>query len=124
MKLLYEELNGSYVEVGDVKVPALVSTDTNYEIGFWGQKHNEYLKENHKVIYYNLLTKGKLNSYLHKIDIRAKEKYDLLVKQLAESQGINEQFKAENQMLWVQKMNNIANQVREIVYNEIIHSFN
>lgn len=123
MKSLYEEINGSYVEVGDVKIPALVSTETNYEIGFWGQRHKEYLKEHHKVIYYNLLTKGKLNSYLHKIDIRAKEQYDLLVKQLSESQGVTEQHKAENQMLWVQMMNNIANQAREIVYNEIIYNY-
>ena len=74
MKSLYKELNGSYIEVGDVKVPTLVSTDTNYAIGFWGQRYKEYLKENHRVIYYNLLTSGKLNSYLHDIDIRAKER--------------------------------------------------
>lgn len=121
MKSLYEELNGNYVSVGDVQVPSLVSVDTNYEIGIWGQRHKEYLKENHRVIYYNLLTQGELNSYLHDIDIRAKEQYDLLVKQLAESQGVTEQLKAENQMLWVQKMNNIANQAREIVYSEIIY---
>lgn len=122
MKSLYEELNGSYVEVGDIKIPAFVSADTNYEIGFWGQGHKEYLKENHKVIYYNLLTQGKLNLYLHKIDIQAKEQYGLLIKQLAESQGITEQLKAKNQMLWVQQMNNIANQAREIVYNKMIYT--
>ena len=88
MKSLYEELNGSYIDVGNVQVPALISTNTSYEIGFGGQRHKEYLKERHKVIYYNLLTKGKLNSYLHKIDIGAKEQYDLLVKQFAECQGI------------------------------------
>ena len=123
MKLLYAEINGSYIEVGDVQIPALMSVDTNYEIGIWGQKHKEYLKENHRVIYYNLLTQGKLNSYLHKIDILAKEQYDLLVKQLAKSQGITEQLKTENQMLWVQRMNNIANQAREIIYNEIIYNY-
>lgn len=121
MKSLYEELNGSYVSVGDVKIPSLVSVGTNYEIVFWGQRHKEYLKENHRVIYYNLLTQGKLNLYLHKIDVQAKEQYGLLIKQFAESQGINEKLKAENQMLWVQKMNNIANQAREIVYSEIIY---
>ena len=62
------------------------------------------MKENHKVIYYNLLTQGKLNSYLHKIDIRAKERYDLLVKLFSESQDITEELKAENQMLWVGKI--------------------
>ncbi|MCM1286396.1 MAG: TnpV protein [Acetobacter sp.] len=121
MKSLYEELNGNYIEVGDIKVPALVSTDTNYEIGIWGQMHKAYFKKHHRVIYYNLLTSDKLNSYLHKVDIRAKEQYDLLVKQLAEGQGITEQLKANNQMLWVQMMNNISNQAREIIYNDIIY---
>ncbi|MBD5083394.1 MAG: TnpV protein [Clostridiales bacterium] len=123
MKSLYEELNGSYVKVGNVRIPALVSVDSNYRIGFWGQRHKEYLKENHRVIYYNFLTQEKLNSYLHNVDIRAKKQYDLLVKQLAERQGVTEQLKAENQTLWVQKMNNIANQAKEIVYSEIIYKF-
>lgn len=123
MKSLYEEMNGNYIEVGDVQVPALVSVGTNYEIGFWGQRHKAYLKENHRVIYYNLLTQDSLNSYLHNIDIRAKEQYDLLVKQLAKSQGVTEQLKVKNQMLWVQKMNNISNQAREVIYNEIIYNY-
>lgn len=123
MKSLYEEMNGNYIEVGDVQIPTLVSVNTNYEIGFWGQRHKEYLKENHRLIYYNLLTSGKFNSYLHNVDIRAKEQYDLLVKQLAESQGVTEQRKAKNQMLWVQKMNNIANLAREVIYNEIIYNY-
>lgn len=122
-KSLYEELNGSYVEVGDVKIPTLISVNASYEIGFWGQRHKEYLRENHKVIYYNLLTQGKLNSYLQDVDNRAKEQYDLLVKKLANIQSITEQLKAENQMLWVQKMNNISNQAREIIYNEIIYTY-
>ncbi len=123
MKLLYEEWNGSYIDVGYIQIPILVSTDVNYEIGFWGQRHKEYLKENHRVIYYNLLTSGKLNSYLHDIDIRAKEQYDILLKQLADSQDITELLKADNQMLWVQKMNNTANQAREAIYNEIIYNY-
>ena len=121
MKSLYEKLNGSYVNAEDVKIPAFVSTATNYEISFWGQRHKEYLKENHRVIYYNLLTQGKLNLYLHNIDMRAKERYDLLVKQLAESQGITEQLKAENQILWVQMMNNISNRAKELVFESVIY---
>ena len=121
MKSLYKELNGNYISVGNVEIPALVSVDTNYEIGFWGKRHKEYLKQNHRVIYYNLLTQDKLNSYLHDIDIRAKEQYDLLVKEFAESQGVTEQLKAENQMLWVQMMNSIANYAIEKVYGEIIY---
>lgn len=123
MKSLYEKLHGSYVNVGDVKIPTLISVNTDYAIGFWGQRHKDYLKESHRVIYYNLLTQGKLNYYLHDIDVKAKEQYDLLIKQLTESQGITEQQKAENQMLWVQEMNNIANQARGIIYNEIIYNY-
>ena len=104
-----------YTLVGDVYLPNLISTETNYEIGFWGQKHKEYLKQNRKIIYYNLLTNGKFNSYLHDVDVKATEMYNSIVKQLAEQESITEQLKAENQMLWVQKINNIANQAREIV---------
>lgn len=109
-----------YTLVGDVYLPNLISTDTNYQIGFWGQKHKEYLKQNHKVIYYNLLTSCKLNLYLHDVDIKATEIYDNLVKQLAEKHGITEQLKAENQMLWVGKMNNIKQAATEIVNTELI----
>lgn len=109
-----------YTPVGDIYIPNLISTDTNYEIGIWGQRHKDYLKEYHKVRYYNLLTSGKLNLYLHDIDVRATEMYDNLVQQLAEKQGITEQLKTENQMLWVQQMNNIRNRVMEIVNSELI----
>lgn len=112
----------NYTLVGDVYLPNLVLADTNYPIGIWGQRHKEYLKENHKQMYYNLLTQGKLNSYFHDVDVRAKEMYDTLIKQLAENEGITEQLKAENQMFWVQRMNNIANRAREIVNIEIIYT--
>lgn len=121
MKSLIEEMGIGYRQVGEVQIPNLVIADTNYSIGFWGQRHKEYLKESHRLIYYNLLTTGRLNAYLHDIDVRARVMYDTLVKQIAEQEGITEQLKAENQMLWVQQMNNIANRAREIVYNELIH---
>lgn len=123
MKSLYEQNGRTYGEVNGINIPNLVIVSTNYEIGFWGQRHKEYLKGNHKVIYYNLLTSGKLNSYLHNIDIQAKEQFDLLIKQLAERQDVTEKLKEENQMLWVQIMNNIANQAREIIYNDIIYKY-
>ena len=110
-----------YTLVGDVYLPNLISADTNYPIGIWGQRHKEYLKENHKLRYYNLLASGKLNSYLHDVDVRSKNMYDKLVTQLAEQEGITEQLKAENQMLWVQKMNNLRNAAMEIVSNELIY---
>lgn len=121
MKSLMEEMDIGYRQVGEVQIPNLVATDTNYSIGFWGQRHKEYLKENHRLIYYNLATSGKLNTYLHDIDVRARDMYENLVKKSSEQEGVTEQLKADNQMLWVQQMNNIANRAREIVYNEIIY---
>ncbi len=121
MKSLMEEMGIGYRQVGEVQIPNLVVADTNYFIGFWGQRHKEYLKESNRLIYYNLLTTGKLNAYLHDIDVRARVLYENLVKQIAKQEGVTEQLKAENQMLWVQQMNNIANRAREITYNEIIY---
>ena len=121
MKSLMEEMGIGYRQVGEVQIPNFVVTDTNYSIGFWGQRHKEYLKESHRLIYYNLLTTGKLNAHLHNIDVRAMNMYENLVNQIAEQEGITEQLKADNQMLWVQQMNNIANRAREIAYNEIIY---
>lgn len=117
-----EKTGIDYTLVGDVYLPNLVSADTNYPIGIWGQRHKEHLKENHKLMYFNLLAQGKLNSYLHDIDIRAKKMYDNLVTQLAEQEGVTEQLKATDMLAWVQTMNNISNRAREIVYNEIIYN--
>lgn len=111
----------SYTLVGNVYIPNLVSTDTSYEIGRWGKQHKEYIKQNKPVFYSMLVTQCKLNSYLHDIDVRASEMYDTLVKQLAEREGITEQFKANDMMAWVQAMNNISNCAREILCNEIIY---
>ena len=101
-------------------IPNLVSTDTNYEIGYWGRKHKEYIKQYKPAFYTTLLTQCELNSYLHDVNVRATEMYDTLVKQLAKQEGITEKLKTENQMLWVQQMNNITNRAREIVSKEII----
>ena len=111
----------SYTLVGDVYIPNLVSTDTNYEIGYWGRKHKAYIKQYKPALYATLLTQCKLNSYLHDVDVRATEMYDTLVKQLAEQENVTEQLKASDMMLWVQAMNNISNRVREIVYKKIVY---
>lgn len=115
-----EKTGIDYTLVGDVYLPNLVSADTNYPIGIWGQRHKENLKENHKLRYYNLLTQGKLNSYLHELDVRAKNMYDNLLTQLAEQEGITEKLKETDMLAWVQAMNNISNRAREIVSKEII----
>ena len=120
-EFISDKNNGlDYTLVGEVYLPNLISTETNYEIGMWGQRHLRYIKQHRKVFYTSLLTNCKLNSYLHDVDVRATEMYDRLVKQLKEQQGITEQLKADDMMAWVQAMNNITNQAREIVNSEVI----
>lgn len=122
-KYITDENTGiSYTLVGDVYIPNLVSTDTNYEIGYWGRKHKEYIKQNKPSFYTTMLTQCILNSYLHDIDVRATEMYDTLVKQLAKQEGVTEKLKATDMMLWVQKMNNIRNRAMEIVNAELIYT--
>jgi len=122
-KYITDEKNGlDYTLVNGVYLPNLISTETNYEIGMWGQRHLRYIKQHRKVFYTSLLTNCKLNSYLHDVDVEATEMYDRLVKQFKEQQGITEQLKADDMMAWVQAMNGITNQAREIVYNEIIYT--
>ena len=122
-KYITDKITGiSYTLIGDVYIPNLVSTDTNYEIGYWGRKHKEYIKQYKSAFYTTLLTQCKLNSYLHDIDVRATEMYDTLVKQLAEKENVTEELKSTDMILWVQKMNNIRNRATEIVNVEVIYT--
>ena len=122
-EFISDKNNGlDYTLVGEVYLPNLISTETNYEIGMWGQRHLRYIKQHRKVFYTLLLTNCKLNSYLHDVDVRATEMYDCLVKQFKDQQGITEQLKATDMMAWVQAMNNISNQAREIVNAEVIYT--
>ena len=120
---IFEKQGGTYTQVGDYMLPDLLPAEEEKEvnIGVWAMRHKQYLNQNHKVLYYNLLTSGKLNSYLHDIDVRATELYDTLVKQLAKQEGVTEKLKANDMLAWVQAMNNISNRVREIVYKKIIY---
>ena len=121
-KYITDKITGiSYTLVGDVYIPNLVSTDTNYEIGCWGRKHKQYIKQYKPAFYTTLLIQCKLNSYLHDVDVRAAEMYDTLVKQLAKQEGVTEKLKATDMMLWIQKMNNIRNRATEIVNADIIY---
>ena len=121
-KYITDKITGiSYTLVGDVYIPNFVSTDTNYEIGYWGRKHKEYIKQYKPAFYTTLLTQCKLNLYLHDIDVRATEMYDTLVKQLVKQEGITEHLKANDMMLWVRKINNISNKAREVINNEVIY---
>lgn len=122
-KYITDENTGiSYTLVGDVYIPNLVSTDTNYEIGCWGRKHKAYIKQYKPAFYTTLLTQCKLNSYLHDVDVRATEMYDTLVKQLAKQEGVTEKLKSTDMMSWVRKMNNIRNRAMEIVNTNIVYA--
>ena len=97
------------------------STPSNLEIGIWGRRHERYLKQHHKLLYFNLLTSCKLTTYLADIDTEATKMFNRLVKQLAKRDSVTEQLKAENQILWVRRMNSIHDQVTEIINNELIY---
>ena len=119
---IFEKQGGTYTQVGDYMLPDLLPAEEEKEvnIGVWGLRHKRYLKQNHKVLYYNLLTGGKLNSYLADIEQQAQDLFLWLVKELAEKENVNEELKAENLMLWVQKMNNIRNRAIEVVNTKLI----
>ena len=90
-------------------------------IGIWGQRHRRYLKSHRRALYTSLLASGKLNGYLADIDRLAEDMYSRLVKQMAEAEGVNEELKSTDQMVWVQRMNNIRNRVSEIISEELIY---
>ena len=121
-KLIFDEMGGAYVRQGDYLLPCLsLSVEKeNKPIGVWGQRHLHYLKQHRKVLYSNLLTSGKLNSYLADIDKQVEEMFLRLVEQMAEREGVTEQLKAENQMEWVGRMNNIRSRAMEIANAELI----
>ena len=123
-KYIYNEKNGLWYEVqGDYDHPCLkLPKEESRHIGIWGQRHLRYLKQHRKGLYSELLISGKLNSYLADIDRQAEEMFPRLVKQLAEKEGVTEALKAENQMLWVQKMNSIRSAAMEVVSNDLIYA--
>ena len=122
-KTIFEKAGGTYTQVGDYMLPDLLPAEEEKKanIGVWAMRHKRYLKQNHKVRYYNLLTSGKLNSYLVDIEQQAEEMFFRLVKDLAEKENITEELKTTDMMLWVQKMNNIRNRAAEIVNGEVIY---
>ena len=112
----------TYTQQGDYFLPDLkLPEQPKVEIGIWGKRHLRYIKSQHPIHYTNLLTSCKLTAYLADIDEEANEMFDRLVMQFAKQEGVTEQLKADNQMLWVKRMNNIRNRAEEIVNNEIIN---
>lgn len=113
----------TYTQQGDYLLPNLrLPEQPKVEIGVWGKRHLKYIENYRPILYTNLLTSCKLTAYLADIDEQAEDMFFRLVKQLAKQEGVTEQLKADNQMMWVQKMNNIRNRVTEIVNNELIYS--
>ena len=123
-KRIYNEHTGiSYTLQGDYYLPDLALPEQeNKPIGLWGHRHLCYIKRHKKVLYTNLLTSGKLNGYLADIDEQAEDMFSRLVKQIAEREGVTEQLKADNQMEWVARMNNICSRATKIVNNDIIYN--
>ena len=123
-KYVYDQNNGLWYELqGDYYIPCLtVPAQEERPIGIWGQRHLRYIKAERKALYTELLTSGRLNTYLADINEQAEEQMLLLTKQMAEREGVTEQLKAQNQMLWVQRMNSIRDRAMEIVNHELIHA--
>lgn len=113
----------TYSRHGDYLLPDLTLPEQDHrEIGVWGERRRRYLMNHHKIIYYNLLTSCKLHEHLADVNEEATEMYDRLVKQLSKQEGVTEQLKADNQMLWVQRMNNILSSAQQIVNHELIYT--
>lgn len=122
-KSLFEQMDGTYTQVGDYMLPNLTLPEEEQKsIGIWGQRHARYLKQHHRILYYSLLTSGKLNAHLAEIDRQAEEIFFRLIKQMANREGVTEQLKAENQMEWVRRMNNIRSSITEIINVELIYA--
>ena len=121
MKSIFEQFGGTYTKQGDYCLPNLtLPAEEKHSIGVWGQRRLRYLKQHHKVLYYNLLTSGKLHSHLADVEEEAQELFLRLVKEYAENESVTEQLKEENPIEWIRRMNNIKMRVREMVNSEVI----
>ena len=121
-KTIFEEMGGTYIRQGDYLIPCLILPEEEQRfIGIWGQRHLRYLKEYRRSVYLNLLTSGRLNSYLADIEEQAQGRFERIIEQMKQAQGITEQLKADNAWEWVGRMNNIQACAREIVNRELIY---
>ena len=120
MKSIFEQSGGTYTMQGDYRLPNLTLPAEERHIGVWGQRRLRYLKQHHKVLYYNLFTSGKLHSHLADIEEQAQDLFSQLVKEYAEKEGVTEQLKSADPMAWVRRMNNIRERVTETVYTDVV----
>ena len=122
-KTIFEEMGGTYIRHGDYLIPCLTLPEEEQRfIGVWGQRHLRYLKEYRRGVYLNMLTSGRLNDYLADIEEQTQKRFERIVEQMAESEGITEQLKATDQVAWVGEMNNIWSRAREVVNAELIYN--
>ena len=122
-KTIFEEMGGTYIRQGDYLIPCLTLPEEEQRfIRVWGQRHLRYLKEYRRGVYLNLLTSGRLNDYLADIEEQAQKRFERIVEQMAESEGITEQLKANDQVAWVGEMNNIWSRARAVVNAELIYN--
>ena len=122
-KTIFEEMGGIYIRHGDYLIPCLTLPEEEEQrfIGVWGQRHKRYLKEHKRAAYITLLTSGRLNSYLADIEEQAQERFERIVEQMKQAQGITEQLKVDDTLEWIGRMNNIQACAREIVDKEMIY---
>lgn len=121
MKSIFEQSGGTYTMQGDYRLPNLtLPAEDKRPIGVWGQRRLRYLKQHHKVLYYNLLTSGKLHYHLVDVEEEAQILFSRLVKEYAEKESVNEQLKATDPMKWVRRMNNIRERATEVVNSEVV----
>lgn len=121
MKSIFEQSGGTYTMQGDYRMPNItLPAEDERPIGVWGQCRLRYLKQHHKVLYYNLLTSGKLHSHLADTEEQAQTLFSRLVKEYAEKESVTEQLKATDQMAWVRRMNNIRERATEIVNADVV----
>ena len=121
MKSIFEQSGGTYTILGDYRIPNItLPAEDERPIGVWGQRRQNYLKHNRKVLYYNLLTSGKLHSHLADTEEQAQELFFRLVKEYAEKEGVTEQLKSADQMAWVCRMNNIRERATDIVNADVV----
>ncbi len=122
-KTIFEELDGKYERQGDYLIPCItLPTEEEQPIGTWGQRHLDYLKQYRKVTYTNILTSGRLNTYLADIDRQAQERFERLIEGMKQAQGITERLKEENALEWTGRLGNIRACAREIVEEEILYT--
>ena len=121
MKSLYEELGGTYRQVGDYFIPNIELPERNYEIGKYGRMRHRYLKAHRKIQYTTMILDGTLYDHLEEIDRICNERMETMVATMKKQQGITEELKARNQLAWVGAMNNIRNAAEEIILRELVY---